>query len=302
MGGAPSSVYVEYPDLCYWKRVFDVLDMSSSDVKELYRIYHCMDVDEVDKANIRELFAWLASKTPFMEKVYSLLDTEKTGQVDFGYFVVLLWNFCALNKNDLISFVFDLYDDSNCGALFVRDLQKMLNDVYGSHKDVNRNAMKLSEKLSMVREICFDLPMFRSFVQSHGALLYPVFMTHKRLRSTIIGNRFWQRMTTHRMRYPSLLSMKKLHQLLVRCQYARENGVYTSTQSDKRQDIRSITAEVRDDATSRRRPAEEEMPTPRLHTIDNAAFYLPQDAAPTTHPVVIKAVRQHSSHADQLTS
>ena len=149
--------------------------------------------------------------------------------------------------------------------------------------------------------------MFRSFVQSHGALLYPVFMTHKRLRSTIIGNRFWQRMTTHRMRYPSLLSMKKLHQLLVRCQYARENGVYTSTQSgnksaslifsltvlDKRQDIRSITAEVRDDATSRRRPAEEEMPTPRLHTIDNAAFYLPQDAAPTTHPVVIKAVRQH---------
>lgn len=101
MGGAPSSVYIEYPDLCYWKRLFDVMDLSDSDVKELYRTYHCIDVDQFDRANVHELFTCLASNTPFMQKVYSLLDAEKTEKVDFGYFVVLLWNFCALSKNDL---------------------------------------------------------------------------------------------------------------------------------------------------------------------------------------------------------
>ena len=101
MGATPSCVYIEYPDLCHWKRVFEVLNLSNAEVRALYGIYHCMDVDESDTASIKELVVWLASNTPFMFKVFSLLDIDKHGTIEFGDFVVLLWNFCALRKNDL---------------------------------------------------------------------------------------------------------------------------------------------------------------------------------------------------------
>lgn len=101
MGSSASSIYVDYPELLLWKRVFEVLKLSDKEIKALYRTFCFMDVENTNFVRVQELVAWLAGKTPFMTRVFNLLDINKVGQIDFGEFVVGLWNFCALDKNDL---------------------------------------------------------------------------------------------------------------------------------------------------------------------------------------------------------
>ena len=40
-------------------------------------------------------------RTPFTERVFSIFDEDNSGKIDFGEFVLALWNFCTLTKTTL---------------------------------------------------------------------------------------------------------------------------------------------------------------------------------------------------------
>ena len=49
----------------------------------------------------------------FTKRVFSIMDEDGSGEIDFREFVIALWNYCTLGKAALILFAFDLYDNDN---------------------------------------------------------------------------------------------------------------------------------------------------------------------------------------------
>lgn len=69
---------------------------------------------------------------------------------------------------------------------------------------------------------CYTLDSFRDFVRHHPVLLYPAFIAQQRLRSTILGKRFWQRLEKRREQNPGMVTFQHLRFLVDRCQRSND--------------------------------------------------------------------------------
>lgn len=79
-------------------------------------------------------------RTPFTERIFQIFDDDNSGKIDFGEFVLSLWNYCTLSKVTLGMFAFDLYDRDSTGILEDYDLEKMMLDIYGKNAGTSHYA------------------------------------------------------------------------------------------------------------------------------------------------------------------
>ena len=138
-----SSVYPNGPNVAKWRRILDVIGLSRNEVYLLFQTYSSIDVDDSNSINVHELMARLGlENSQFMTRVFSLFDINKSGGIDFGEFVVSLWNYCTMQNKDIVAFAFDMYDSSGNGMLQTRDLQRMIIDIYGKQIHKHKRAVK----------------------------------------------------------------------------------------------------------------------------------------------------------------
>lgn len=60
--------------------------------------------------------------------MFSIFDTDKSGEIDFKEFVLALWNFCACSDTALRIFAFDLYDADSSGKIEIKEIEFMLRE------------------------------------------------------------------------------------------------------------------------------------------------------------------------------
>ena len=116
-------------------RQLQAMQFSVSEVKKLYSIFRCVDVDNSGSIALSELLAHIdLPRTSFTEKIFSIFDDDKSGEIDFKEFVMSLWNYCTLTKNTLDVFAFDLYDKDGSGELSAPEIARMTRDIYGKNE------------------------------------------------------------------------------------------------------------------------------------------------------------------------
>jgi Ca2+-binding EF-hand superfamily protein len=78
---------------------FTAMQLRKSDVQKLFDVFSTVDVDGSGTIGIAELLTFLdLDRTQFTEKVFSIFDDNKSGDIDFKEFVMSLWNYCTLTK------------------------------------------------------------------------------------------------------------------------------------------------------------------------------------------------------------
>jgi Ca2+-binding EF-hand superfamily protein len=78
---------------------FVAMQLRKADVQKLFDVFSAVDVDGSGAIGTAELLAFLdLERTVFTEKVFSIFDDDKSGEIDFKEFVMSLWNYCTLTK------------------------------------------------------------------------------------------------------------------------------------------------------------------------------------------------------------
>jgi serine/threonine-protein phosphatase 2B regulatory subunit len=156
--GCGNSVFDEYmarPDMQDCMRQFKAMQFSKGEIRKLFDIFRAVDADASGSIALSELLAHInLDRTPFTQKIFSIFDDDRSGEIDFKEFVMSLWNYCTLTKNTLgecppahrhhispkslyvifIStdmFAFDLYDRDGSGELNPSEVTRMVQDIYG---------------------------------------------------------------------------------------------------------------------------------------------------------------------------
>mgnify|MGYP000395057526 CR=1 FL=1 len=149
-------------------------------------------------------------RTPFTKRVFSIFDDDGSKTVDFKEFVMALWNYCTLGKATLVLFAFDIYDRDSSGELALDEVRAMLKDVYGSSFENNAHAkqiLKQLDSLAINRSDGVDVDQFRAFCLKHQAVLYPAFEIQREIQRRILGEEFWNLLSTRRIQ----LSNQQVH-------------------------------------------------------------------------------------------
>lgn len=190
-----------FPKLREYKKTFDCLKLTDGEVGGLYKRFKSIDVDDSGNIDIAEVLAHLhIEKTFFNKRVFGLLDTDASGELNFEEFVVGLWNYCSVEDGFFEHFAFDLYDTDNSGHIDITEAQYMIKDIYGEEFEHNAFAKKAHQKLAQLDTSTIDFQTFHNFSINHKAMLYPAFALQLGLRKYIMGNSFWHKQAVNRLK------------------------------------------------------------------------------------------------------
>jgi hypothetical protein len=105
MGCTGSKIAPKYKELMKtpqfekWTEVFQSLQLTNDEVQQLLRLYGKVDLDGGGTIDVVELLTVIdVERTPFTERIFTIFDEDSSGKIDFGEFVLALWNYCTLSK------------------------------------------------------------------------------------------------------------------------------------------------------------------------------------------------------------
>jgi len=154
-------------DICYYKIrnynknvnaafdtiLFSELHLAYGVVNSLFRVFQRADDDKGFGVDILELLMFLdVERTPFTTSLFSLMDADGGGDLNFVEFAVCYWNYCSLNMNSLYHFVFDMVSNKSDPEMFTLDeeaINKLIKNLFGEHWEEasNKHAKAAHAKL-----------------------------------------------------------------------------------------------------------------------------------------------------------
>lgn len=88
-----------------FKNIVKELEPIKLNTKDLYQLYYTFDeiLSAGEKSvNLTELLKYVGlPSTAFLIKIFSILNSNKSGEIDFKDYVLCLWNYCTLTKHNL---------------------------------------------------------------------------------------------------------------------------------------------------------------------------------------------------------
>lgn len=197
-------IYFENAVIAQWKTQFEALKLKDIDVEKLYEVYTKIDQDGSGSISLWEMLEHLQlQRNKFTKRVFSIMDEDNSGEIDFREFVIALWNYCTLGKAALILFAFDLYDNDNSGKIDIDEIKLMLREVYGKDVDNSQQAQMVMGKIQKYSESKAEEEInkeeFSDFVRRNPALLYPAFQLQMTLQKKTMGLAFWEQLASTRV-------------------------------------------------------------------------------------------------------
>lgn len=181
-------------------KTFRQLQMDPTTVQRFYNKFNEIDKDGSGEVDMDEFYAYFhIGRSPFGDRVFSMLDMDKSGTIDFREFVVTVWNFCTYQLDTFIEFAFRMYDLDNSGRLEMEELRDLVQEVYGDMMSNNVRVQRILDVIDTDGDGVISFAEFAEFNQRYPALLFPAFSMQNELRRRCFGETFWRKELGRRM-------------------------------------------------------------------------------------------------------
>ena len=173
------------------------LHLNTRDVKAMFRMFGSIDVDGSGVISMLEFLNFFGlEQTEFNKRTFQLMDTDKSGKIDFVEFVGAIYNYCTFTWQGLCRYAFDLFDDDQSGFLDVPEVIDLVRYVYG--KPLDDKVMKILENIDEDMSGTITFKEFCKKNKNYPSLLFPAFHMQEVLRSKCLGPAFWTATTIRR--------------------------------------------------------------------------------------------------------
>lgn len=199
---------------------FKTLRLTDSVVDQFFDKYNEMDADGTGHVDVEKFNQYFKmDRTPFSDRVFTIVDENKNGEIDFREFVLACWNYCSLDARALARFTFNLYDISNKRVLTSDEIRQMVAEVYGDQYESQTHLRKIIKDAVDVKGSFASTPgqltlsEFEGFSKKHAMLLFPAFKMQQQMRAKVLGENYWTEQL--KMRMVAMLNMEtSIYQVL----------------------------------------------------------------------------------------
>mmetsp|Transcript_6926 Transcript_6926/g.9287 ORF Transcript_6926/g.9287 Transcript_6926/m.9287 type:complete len:267 (+) Transcript_6926:63-863(+) len=195
---------------CHALLIFKKLGINDDVVNKIFCIFRQCDEDKTSLLSLREFcMSFGIPKTDFTSHVFSIMDEDSNGKLDFTEFAVSIWNYCTYNMSALVRFAFRLFDSDDSGFLDFSEVEDLVKIVYGSSLD-NR-VERLLQTLDINGDGIVTLEEFLVINRQFPLLLFPAFKMQNILRTKVLGEKFWMREEQRRV---DVFRAKNIYEIL----------------------------------------------------------------------------------------
>ena len=129
-------------------------------------------------------------KNRITKEVFADIDRNDDGRITFREFVLSVWKYVVLGRQDLAGFAFDMYDTDNSGFLSEEEVINMVAELYGT-KNLEDSVNKMIRKMDKDKNHHISRKEFAAGVRNFPQILHPAFDIQTKMRKKIIGDSFW---------------------------------------------------------------------------------------------------------------
>ena len=176
------------------------LNLSENEINQYWTAFCKIDKNTRGQITIDDFHSYYHLElTPFSKKVFSLMDSDSSGEISFHEFILSIWSYLSLDFDSLAKFSFKLYDYDCSNYMEYNEVLAMISCVYGSSTlDTRDRLSKILEKLENTELNRISLDQFVMYSKQYPLLLYPAFMMQSVLRRGIFGEAYWDAITADR--------------------------------------------------------------------------------------------------------
>ncbi len=180
-------------------QTFRKLKIRDDDVNHLFSKFLEIDKDFSGEIDLDEFYRYFKlSRTPFADRVFSIMDEDGSGEIDFREFVIAIWNYCTFDLPALVLFAFGLFDLDGSGFLDGSEVQQIVREVYGDTYENNARVQRIVELIDSDGDGVISFREFQEFNRKYPAILFPAFKLQNHIRSKVFGVTWWERASEER--------------------------------------------------------------------------------------------------------
>ncbi|KAJ8524631.1 hypothetical protein ON010_g16486 [Phytophthora cinnamomi] len=185
MGGTLSN-QVPVPDE-RMQHMIAQLKLTAKDLRVLYSRFSRYDKESgtIDRS---EFYTSIDEKhSEFGDAIFALIDEDNSGVLDFSEYVEALGKFCLLNKEDMLKFCFNVFDDDRNGTIEGEELTHLLEILHADEQTSNmKHALKTFDFNGDGK---IDFSEFKQLNAQFPSLLYPAFRIQQNMKIFTLGEK-----------------------------------------------------------------------------------------------------------------
>ena len=188
----PGQTQADYERLCK-------LEIDDDVINQLYKVFCRMDRRRSGGVTIDDFFDHFSFEDhPFSRRIFSVLDKDASGEIDFKEFVLSVWNLCSLNRNGLALFCFMLFDEDNSGFLEPEEVEGLVTAAYGVKQGHQERCLKIMRCLDPDGDNTVNRADFLKYNNVNPLLLYPAYQFQAQMQVRILGKKWWHSIADQR--------------------------------------------------------------------------------------------------------
>ena len=170
------------------------LGLTMSELQMLRKSFDQIDISGDGDIDREELIEALNERTtPLTDAVFALLDLDGNGRISFDEFVVCLATYCLYTKEDILQFMFNIFDVDQSGALDDAEFKELCRAVNCSEPLFAGNFASAMQQFDENADGVIDFKEFRALNQKFPMLLFPAFRMQEGMQKLTLGATKWRK-------------------------------------------------------------------------------------------------------------
>ena len=170
--------------------------MSDNDLAALKKVFNEIDKDSDDMIGVDEVLSFIGESSnimnDFIEEVSILIiGSKRSRSLSFGQTLRMFMTLASLTKEEILNFVFRIYDKSNRCKITVDDYLRLVKKV--DPKLNVSTVIRALETAAIESDRTISLEVFYYMHSRYPSFIFPLFRMQNSIRKKFLGSTWWQK-------------------------------------------------------------------------------------------------------------
>ena len=185
----------EYPDSIMLDEIMEFHELGPADVGRLYKIFVKADTDESGAIELEEFFAFLGcERDVYGDYLFQLIDVNGDGGLDFEEFVLAVCTYCGFAHEDILKFVFYIFDPDKSGYLEYDEIRWFCKILHDKNPDMRNltNVDRVIELFDVNKDGRIDFAEFKEMDRQFPKVTFPAYQMQVLFAQSTLGIAFFE--------------------------------------------------------------------------------------------------------------
>ena len=197
------------------------LGMGQGDLRSIKNAFELIDLDDSGEVSYTEFWEFMrdplssnkegALRTVYSDSLFALIDEDGSGTLDYPEFFSAVTMFAMYDRDDIVQFCFECFDEDNSGQIEEDEMVKMIKSINRSEPMFPANYESAVAQFDINDDGVLDLDEFRSMCRLFPMVFHPAFELQDLVQKSTLGRSRWLKFHKRENRKRLIINYRNTH-------------------------------------------------------------------------------------------